>query len=111
MRDVILEENVPESIVNEWVLSIAFIANPNEDMMEVGTDLLHKHKFSPTIALSIASLTHSYCTQHSDCQNVDSVFSIIQFLEHNFLKLLKTNYLERETYDEVSIFYVLSNVG
>ncbi|XP_018566495.1 uncharacterized protein LOC108907336 [Anoplophora glabripennis] len=112
MRDIILHENVPEGTVNEWVLSIAFIANPNEDMMEVGMDLLHKHKFSPTIALSVASLTRSYCTQHSNCQNIDSVFSIVRYLELNFLKLLKMDYLERETYDEIMVtIKALSNIG
>lgn len=107
MRDIILKERVPESTVNEWVLSIAFIPYPDENMLEVAMNLL-EGTFSPVIALSVSSLTHSYCIHHSNCQNTDSVSSIIRHLEDHFLKLMKTNYLHRETYDEASLSLPLS---
>lgn len=105
MKDIILKEKVPESTVNEWVLSMAFITYPDENMLEVTMNLLEKHKFSPVIALSVSSLTHSYCIHHSNCQDTDAVSSILRYLEDHFLKLMKTNYRNRETYDEASIFF------
>ncbi|KAJ8964440.1 hypothetical protein NQ314_004909, partial [Rhamnusium bicolor] len=90
MTDIILKEPIPESTVNEW-----------------------EKTFTPNIALSVASLTHTYCIQHSNCRSSDAVYSIVQYLENYLLGILRRSELDRLTYDnrisKKNFFKVIEN--
>lgn len=81
MKEIISNGEVPESTVNEWVISIAFTSRPDDDTMEVSARLLEEQTFSPNIALSVASLSHTYCRLYPDCRNNQAVSTIVQYLE------------------------------
>ncbi|KAG5866821.1 hypothetical protein JTB14_009006, partial [Gonioctena quinquepunctata] len=112
MRDIIIAKTVSTSTINKWIYSIGFIADPDQEMMEVVWNLLSEKPFSPNIALSIASLTNTFCSQHSDCRSIDAVDSIMNYLENNFLKLYRRNRMDRITHDDIIVtLKALSNTG
>ncbi|KAJ8968085.1 hypothetical protein NQ317_002630 [Molorchus minor] len=111
MKDIILKEPISESTVNEWLASIAFIGSPDADMMKASLQLLRTKTFTPNIALSVSSLTHTYCIQHTNCIDNDSVYSIVQYLESYLQEIIKRN-IDRTTYDNIMVtLKALSNIG
>nr|XP_023014254.1 uncharacterized protein LOC111504019 [Leptinotarsa decemlineata] len=112
MRDIIVKKSIPKRTINEWIFSIGFIANPDEETMEAAWNLLEEKTFSPNAALSIASLTHTYCSQHSDCRSTNAVDSIVNHLENHFLQLYRSNNIDRNIHDQIMVtLKALSNTG
>ncbi|CAH0561935.1 unnamed protein product [Brassicogethes aeneus] len=84
MKEIMLKESltIPESTKKEWISSIAFTTKPDKNMMEITAGLLLGEKsFSHDLALSISTLTHTYCKLLDDCADDDSVQAIVQYLE------------------------------
>ncbi|XP_030755989.1 uncharacterized protein LOC115882214 [Sitophilus oryzae] len=111
IKDIIIAGTVPESTVNDWMLSLAFIRNPNEDMMESSLIILKEKQFSRTVALSVASLTHTFCNLHSDCGNSETVRSIVEHFENYLLNLIEVSN-EKDSRDNIIVtLKALSSIG
>lgn len=102
IKDIILSKTISENTLNDWMTTLAFIPNPDISMMESFLIILREKPFSPNIALSVASLTHTYCSLNSDCERTTAVFSIIEYFQNNLLKFLGETTSDREVQDKVS---------
>ncbi|CAG9760350.1 unnamed protein product [Ceutorhynchus assimilis] len=114
MKDIILANTLSEDTLDNWMMSIAFISNPDIDMIEAAYTILKENPYSSktNIFLSIASLTHTFCSQNSHCEKRASIYSIIQHFEHNFLELLEDDTANREVQDQVIVtLKALSSIG
>ncbi|CAH1969137.1 unnamed protein product, partial [Acanthoscelides obtectus] len=112
MKDLILSGSVPEASMNEWMISIAFIPSPDDDMMEAILQLLKENTASPNIALSVATLTHTYCSQRAHCQEQRTVRGIVNHLEMHFLHMYSGQSFDRQTTDNIMVtLKALSNIG
>lgn len=103
MKNIILKKSVPDSTVNDWVSSIAFISDPTAEMLEASSELLQKSNFNHHIVLGVSSIMHTYCAEHSTClvEN-EAVYSSVLYLE-NKIQQSKQNLRERKNQDDVSI--------
>nr|CAH7759079.1 unnamed protein product [Callosobruchus chinensis] len=111
MKDIILTGSIPEGTINEWMISIAFIPSPSEDMMEAVLQLL-KENSSHNIALSITTLAHTYCSQRAHCQGEQTVRGIVNHFEKYFMHILSTKSFDRQTTDNIMVtLKALSNIG
>ncbi|CAH1158795.1 unnamed protein product [Phyllotreta striolata] len=113
MRDIILNEKPSEGVAKDYIFSIGLLPNPDSETMEVALNLLEEKEFSADAALSIASLTHTYCSQTSvsDCRNDIAVSGIVEYYEKHLRQLLETN-IDRKTHDEIMVtLKALSNIG
>ncbi|KAJ8955427.1 hypothetical protein NQ318_003525 [Aromia moschata] len=91
---------------------MAFIATPDDAMMEVALDLLQEKTFSPSVVLSVTSLAHTYCIQRKNCIGNSAIYSIVEYLENYLLEELKKKELDRETHDNIMVtLKALSNIG
>lgn len=101
MKDIILKNGVPQGKVEDWLLSIAFIRRPDESMLESLVQLLENRPNEAAVALSIAALTRSYCTQNNNCIQNEAVNKIVNLLQDAVLAY-KSDKRTRETEDAVS---------
>nr|CAI5855622.1 unnamed protein product [Callosobruchus analis] len=112
MKDLILAGSIPESTINGWMISIAFIPSPSEDMMEAVLELLKENAVSHNVALSITTLTHTYCSQRAHCQEEQTVRGIVNYFEKYFMHILSTKSFDRQTTDNIMVtLKALSNIG
>lgn len=102
MKDIILSGEVPKSNVDEWMLTIAFIRRPDEEMLEAVAELLEKTPFDAPTSLSIAALTRSYCVENSGCLSNDAVSRIVRLLQNVVLEASRTDKRTRSREDDVS---------
>ncbi|XP_056647213.1 uncharacterized protein LOC130451874 [Diorhabda sublineata] len=111
MKDIVVEKSVPESTIKDYISAIGSTSAPNNEMMDVAMSLLQETKFYLS-ALSVASLTHTYCNQHTDCRNENVVLSIMEFYENHFRELFQQQPFNRTTNDEIMVtLKALSNIG
>ncbi|KAF7269539.1 hypothetical protein GWI33_017432 [Rhynchophorus ferrugineus] len=111
MKDIILAGNVDNNTINDWMMSLAFIRNPSEDMMKSALVILNEKQFSSTVALSIASLTHTYCNVHVDCKSSGTVRSIVEHFENHLLNLIEVNGDEKDQDNIIVTMKSLSSIG
>ncbi|KAL1492708.1 hypothetical protein ABEB36_010924 [Hypothenemus hampei] len=112
IKDLVLAGTLPEKTVNDWMWSMAFISNPDVNMLESASDILRANPMEANIILSVASLTHTFCTLHADCPKITAVYSIVKHLEDKLLELLKGDPNERTTQDQIIVtLKALSTVG
>lgn len=102
MKDIILSGGVPKSNVDEWMLTIAFIRRPDEEMMEAVAELLEKTPRDAPTSLSIAALARSYCTENPGCISNDAVSRIVRLLQDVVLEASRTDKRTRSREDDVS---------
>lgn len=103
MKDIILADAISENTANQWLSSIAFISDPDKSILEAAANLFQIKKFSPTVAFSVSSLVHTYCSLHSNCREEYSIFSIVEYLQNYFKDNYKRSINDRSSYDNVSI--------
>jgi hypothetical protein len=79
MKDILLAGEIDGVEANMWKSALAFIPNPNAEMIAHVTPLLAKpdHK----IYLSTAAMVRNFCAQRKDCAKVKEVQDFINVLE------------------------------
>lgn len=102
MKDLILSGKVSEDTINDWMLTISFIPNPDHSMMESVLTILKGKPFSANIALSVAALTHTFCNLHSNCETKKAVYYIIDHFEQTLDELLREDVTHRVIEDKVN---------
>lgn len=111
MKDVILKSGVPENTAKEWMLSLAFIARPTSEMMEAAIQLLQEKPFDASTILSVSALTHTYCSQQSDCINNEIVNTVLEKIQSVIIEIYYKRQFNRELQDQVKteffIFFVI----
>ena len=101
MTDIMSKGGVPENIAKEWMMSIAFISRPDENMMRAVAELLQKKPFDVNVAFSVTALTHTYCSAHSDCIQNESVGTILNHIENLIVSVYRWKPFNRESQDKV----------
>lgn len=102
MKDLILSGKLSEDTINDWMLTISFIPNPDNSMMESALTILKGKPFSSNIALSVAALTHTFCGLHSNCETKKAVYYIIEYFEQTLDELLRDDVTQRVIEDKVN---------
>lgn len=108
MKDIILAGTIPESTLEDWMASLAFLPNPDRNMMESALVILTKKPFSTNIALSIASLAHTFCSTVPNCERVTALYSIVEYYENFLLDLLEESTDDRIIQDKARYLLHLS---
>ncbi|ERL94743.1 hypothetical protein D910_12017 [Dendroctonus ponderosae] len=112
MKDIILADTISESTLEDWMSSLAFIPNPDRSMMESALVILTDKPFSTNIALSIASLAHTFCTTVPNCERVTALYSIVEYFENFLSDLLEENTDDRIIQDKIIVtLKALSTIG
>lgn len=101
MKDIILKRGVQESTIKDWMMSLAFIPRPDDDMMQAASELLQQKPFDESIAFGVTALTHTYCSQHSQCIETVSINTIVEEIENTIINLYDRKQFDRETQDQV----------
>lgn len=108
MKDIILRQEIPQSTAEDWLFTIAFISQPDENMIEPMVDLLKQRYSEPSVSLSISALTRSYCVQNRDCIYNDAVRDILGLLENRISSLYEAHTQTRDKTEQVSISAMLA---
>lgn len=103
MKDIILRKEIPQSTVEDWLFTIAFIPRPDENMIEPMAELLKQGYNEPSISLTVSALTRSYCVQNKDCIYNDAVRDILSLLQDRVLSLYKRDKRTRDDVDHVGL--------
>ncbi|KAJ3640007.1 hypothetical protein Zmor_003331 [Zophobas morio] len=112
MTDIMSKGGVPENIAKEWMMSIAFISRPDENMMRAVAELLQKKPFDVNVAFSVTALTHTYCSAHSDCIQNESVGTILNHIENLIVSVYRWKPFNRESQDKIIVaLKSLGNIG
>ncbi|KYB29704.1 hypothetical protein TcasGA2_TC031518 [Tribolium castaneum] len=112
MKDIILKRGVPESTIKDWMMSLAFIPRPDDGMMEAAAALLQQKPFDASIAFSVTALTHTYCSQRSDCIETNVVNAIVDKMENTIIGLYGSKQFDRESRDKIIVaLKSLGNIG
>lgn len=101
MKDIILADDVPQTTVEDWLFTMAFIPRPDENMIEPMAELLEKRINEPSVSLSVSAITRSYCVQNKNCFYNDAVREILQLLENRVVTVYETDKKNRENVDNV----------
>lgn len=115
MKDIILQAGeiqraISESTSKEWLMSLAFIPRPDEKMMEAAAELLQQKPGETSIIFSVTALTHTYCSQNSECTKRESVQAIVENIEQTIIETYRRKPFNREMEDRVrkALFELLS---
>ncbi|XP_066155546.1 uncharacterized protein Apoltp [Euwallacea fornicatus] len=112
MKDLIISGKVPEATVDEWMMTLAFVPNPDIGMMESALVILKERPSSSNIALSVASLSHTFCVLNAECERTTAIYSIIRHFEGHLLELLGNNIADRDIEDKIIVtLKALSSIG
>ncbi|XP_060537065.1 uncharacterized protein LOC132708634 isoform X2 [Cylas formicarius] len=112
MKDIILKGGVSENTMKEWMLSIAFIPRPDEEMMDSALMLVKEKTFSANTVLSVASLVHTFCSQNSNCRNIEAVASVVEHFEDYLLSWIRANETNRDAEHRIIVtLKALSSIG
>ncbi|XP_052255844.1 uncharacterized protein LOC127861416 isoform X2 [Dreissena polymorpha] len=65
-----------------WMTTLAFIQNPNLEMLNIVKDLLKMDTLQERAMLSVSALVHSVCRTNQNCENFIEVKKIISLLEN-----------------------------
>ncbi|XP_050313934.1 apolipophorins [Anthonomus grandis grandis] len=112
MKDRIKAKLVPEDTLTDWMSTLAFIPNPDKEMLEAALIILKEKQYQSNVAFSVASLTHTYCTLHKDCQKTYEVQEVVKYFESELKDLMLNDILERVVQDKIIVtLKALSSIG
>uniref|UniRef100_A0A182V1W1 Vitellogenin domain-containing protein n=1 Tax=Anopheles merus TaxID=30066 RepID=A0A182V1W1_ANOME len=91
MKDQIVENNVEPALANKWMESFAFLTRPNEEVLEAMLELMKHGKESgdQTYLLSATTVVNTFCKIHFDCDEIEEVQAIVQYLEEELLDTIE----------------------
>ncbi|KAL3290379.1 hypothetical protein HHI36_023721 [Cryptolaemus montrouzieri] len=104
MKDLITTKAINPTTINDWTLSFALTRQPDEEMMSVAAELIEKATFEPSVILSLGALTHSFCSQHSNCKEVNGVQRITEHLENAVVELYSNDTKIRKNHDKIVVY-------
>lgn len=106
MKDSIINNEVSENVMHDWMLAISFIPRPTEGMMETISQLLEQKGNDPSVTLGVSALTHTFCTQNLNCYSNEPTNNIIQWLENQVVNSYESKVGDRKTQENVCNSYV-----
>lgn len=101
MNEIIMNQGVNDDTIHDWMISIAFISRPNEEMIEIVSQLLKHKNNDSSVVLAISSITHTFCVQNLDCQSNEFVYEIIDYFQSQIGNLYSSGVHDNENKDEV----------
>ena len=106
MKDLIMEKQVNNDIINSWVTAFAMIPRPDKETVRAVAPILEfQHEIPEAqFILSYSAMIHSFCINSPgyDCSNLEEVSKFMSYLEMKIEKGCSRRYHEFDELKEVN---------
>lgn len=107
MKTLILENQIKDTTVDEWMMSIALIPYPDGNTMEYVHELLNARINTTTVALGVSTLTFTYCKNSPGCEYETKIQGIVEALEGKVMRAYTDEANRNSRRNQEEVIYVL----